>query len=120
MRWLALIVGLAVALVGGGIWWHKVTSTPEHQARAALQAWTAAVESGESGKRFWTQPDLADVPFSVRSVKILSVYVLDNDSVDITARVESSNRAGTPIVSDWTFFMSRQGKDWKINILTTP
>jgi hypothetical protein len=117
---LALTIGLGIAAIGGGVWWHKTTSTPERQARVALQAWAASVERGESGKRFWMRPELADVPFSIRTVKVLHISVLDKDSVDITARVESSNRGGSPIVSDWTFFMSRQDNEWKIDILTTP
>ena len=109
---------LVVVIIGAGC--HRAP-TPEAGARALLDKWTAAVMAGESGAQFWSDPGQVEKPYAVRSVKILSVTVQPNDprAADIVARVESSNKAGIRITSDWRFFLKDRGDGWKIEIMLT-
>lgn len=91
---------------------------PSEDPRSVVEAWAAEVTRGGSGARFWLRPREADKLFAVRTCRVLSVHPVDENGVDVVARVESSNRAGLPVVADWTFFLSRSGASgWKIEFL---
>ncbi len=96
-----------------------VSDIPEQQATAVVINWARAVQAGQPGYRFWVDPNSADKMFAVRSCKVLSAHRLETDPryVDVSVRVESSNRAGMPITADWTFFMFKTPQGWKINLI---
>lgn len=69
----------------------------------------SVVDQGYSGDSYWCASSeiLTSSFFAPRSYQILNL--LDSPQfADATVRIESSNRGGQPIISDWSFYLKRE------------
>lgn len=92
---------------------------PKDQVQNVIEEWLTALKNGRSGTQYWKDSNLEKRFFAVRSYQILAVNYEPSfpDNISATIRVESSNKGGSPIVTDWTVYLDRTGNGWKITLL---
>ncbi len=70
------------------------------------QYFTETIGRGGSGQGYWCQEylSLESSLFAPRSYEILNVHTAPNGrGGSVTARIESSNRGGQPVIANWSF-----------------
>ena len=93
-------------------------NTPGHKAQQVVDQWLTALKHGDVSSSFWKDPALEKTFFSVRQWEILSVMPLTvSDMVNVRIRLYSSNKGGSPIITDWSVWLEKVGDAWKITLL---
>lgn len=111
-----VVIVCSVALIAAFIFTKRTEVFPTSAVNHTINGWLEVQKSGMTGESFWEAQPLVESLLSVTGWEILKT-VVNNDFATVSVRVNSSNRAGIPIVKTWSIHLNKVAGQWKIAMM---